>query len=399
VCSSDLAGPHPVTITRAESSEPLIASYTLEELQNARDLPLLGVAQGQAAQHADTGATLAQSGPPELLPGWDPQSGMPQPDRTKPYTLGLGPVSLGATFGSEPTDPLNGPYAPFQRWTWYGNYAAQKTQTIGKLFFDTDGDSIRDSSCSASVIGLRTIITAARCAGPGTGSYYGFFLFCPAYYKGAGSGAPKPGYGCWDWTDVVVPGGWFFGADPDRDHACIVTTPTGDTYPGKVGAKTGYSGVAYNWPSNQFEFSWGYPHVAPFPAAGYHIIAAVSPEWYEVDNVGGGPVSKYIGNDMTDGATGGPWWMGMSHISAEYADVDGSSNTDPISGLIGPWVNGVNSDRRCAGLGCSTYPPTTTDGPYWQEMGSPQFLDDFGGYGGADNDQAADIVATCLLAE
>jgi hypothetical protein len=136
--------------------------------------------------------------------------------------------------------------------------------------------------------------------------------------------------------------------------------------------------------------SWGYPAASPF--SGYHIILATSPEWYEVNMTSGdGLVSKYMGNDMTGGSSGGPWWMSVGHNTYEYPDTDGSWATDPGS-PGGPYLNGVNSHKRCRN-GCFT-PPTSTSGTFWQEMGSPQFRNTSG-----DTDESEDIFASCFAQE
>ncbi len=394
----------PAEIYNHQTNEPAVATYTLEELQNARPLPLPEVVMPEGADSQSVilmEKSLQEPALPGYAPGWNPKSGLPKPDPMVTYTITpdhpLYKVATGGvdfqTYGSAPTDPLYGPYSPFQRWTWYGNYVAQWTQVIGRLFFDTNNDGIRDSFCTASVIGPRTIATAAHClhSGGSSGSWYNRWLFCPSYYAGSGSGAPHPSRGCWDWSVAVVSLGWFTSGAIDRDYACLVTSLTGDTIPNRVGYVTGWSGRAFNWASKQPIFSWGYPAGTPFP--GYHIIVASSPEWYEVDmTAGDGLVSKYMGNDMTGGSSGGPWWMSVSHRTAEYNDTDGFSATDPpgCSGCTpgGPYINGVNSHKRCR-TSCFT-PPTSTAGTFWQEMGSPQFSGTLG-----DDDESEDIFAVC----
>ena len=382
------------------------ALYTLPELQNAKPMPLPEVVMPENALQTVQYESLPPDAIPYVSPGWSPGDG-PQPDPSVSYAitedsplynLATGGVDF-QTYGAAPTDPLNGPYGPFQRWTWYGNYTKQATQRIGKLFFDTTGDGIRNATCTATVIGQRTIATAAHClrSGGSSGSFYSRWLFCPSYYRGSGSGSPHPSRGCWGWTYAEVSSAWVStsGGATDRDYACIVTAPTGDTVSNKVGNVTGWLGRAMNWGSSQLMFSWGYPAASPFP--GYHIIVAVGPEWYEVNMTSGdGQVSKYMGNDMTGGSSGGPWLMSIRHNTYEYNDTDGSSATDPpgCSSCApgGPYLNGVNSHKRCKGS-CFT-PPTASAWTYWQEMGSPQFRNTSG-----DTDESEDIFADCFAME
>lgn len=112
-----------------------------------------------------------------------------------------------------------------------------------------------------------------------------------------------------------------------------MTAPTGTIVANNIGNVTGWAGRAWNWFSQQAMFVWGYPAASAFP--GNSLIVDVSMEWYEVDMTSGdGQVSKYIGNDLTGGSSGGPWWLNMRSSLQKYADTDRSSVTDPSQGDI-----------------------------------------------------------------
>ncbi|MEE2775703.1 MAG: hypothetical protein VYE73_02940 [Acidobacteriota bacterium] len=178
---------------------------------------------------------------------------------------------------------------------------------------------------------------------------------------------------------------WF--DDGDFDYACLATGSTGTVVNSSIGTFTGVAGRAFNFPAAQAIHTWGYPAAPPFP--GFHIITATSTEWYEVDQgLSGGQLLKYIGNDMTGGSSGGPWWLSTRHHSAEYADTDASDATDP-GALTGPFLNGVNSHKRCT-VTCYA-PPAMNNGVFWREMGPPPFLSD-----GADPSDSEDIFQTCF---
>ena len=395
--AADLGGV-PSAVTLGDGAFQSVAAvqdyWTTERMSEAIPMP---VPEYEMPSGASSAAMVAaeNGSAAELVPyvsaGWLPGSG-PQPDPTVGYAItpdldaGVGPDFQA--YGSPPTDPLNGPYAPFQRWTHYQNYTRQATATIGKLFF-TDGTY--DYVCSASVISQRTIATAAHCihSGGPSGGFYSGWLFCPSYYRAGGSGGPHPTRGCWGWNMAKVSNAWvtYAGGAADRDYGCIVTASTGTVHSDYVGNITGWTGRAWNFASQQPMVSWGYPAASPFP--GYHIILATSPEWYEVNMTSGdGQVSKYMGNDMTGGSSGGPWWMSVGHDTYEYPDTDGSWATDP-GAPGGPYLNGVNSHKRCVN-GCFT-PPTASAGTFWQEMGSPQFRGTAG-----DTDESEDNFAVCF---
>jgi hypothetical protein len=412
----------PSTITLKDSSGFQAAAdvqsyWTEERMANAIPMPVPNAAMPQGADSESSlmaERSLVEVGEPLFAPGWSPNSGQPQPDPAISYTFDeLADLADTAPMhGPAPSNPRYGPYAPFQRWTWYGSYITQDTQTLGKLFFSIGG---QDYVCTASVIGEGTIATAAHCLKSdldddgSAETWHTNWQFCPSYYRAGGSGAPYPTRGCWSWTAAKVSSNWASQSAVDRDYACIITAPTGTVVNSKVGNVTGWAGRAFNLPSSQLVFSWGYPVGPTWPAVpglggegprpfpGYHIIAAASTEWYEVDmTAGDGQVSKYMGNDMTGGSSGGPWWIGVGHRVYEYTDTDGRTATDPPGcGTLdspcvpgGPYINGLNSHKRCLN---HCWRPSSTSGIYYQEMGSPEFRAT-----SSDTDEAEDIFAWCL---
>jgi hypothetical protein len=252
---------------------------------------------------------------------------------------------------------------PFQRWTWFGAYLTYPTSTIGKLFFTQNAVNY---VCSASVINAGgpqhdVIATAGHCVSDGAGSWSYNLLFCPSYNKAG----VNPARGCWPYVSAMTFAAWYYVGNIEADVGCMVAANTGTIINDHVGNVTGTLGRAWNWGWDEPEFSFGYPAASPFP--GYHIIAVAGPEWYTVDWQGldwdGSPLidSKYMGNDMTGGCSGGPWILGWGHKTYEYPDTDGSNATDPLPQGQG-WLNGVNSHKIIVGGVTRT-----------QEMGSAQF--------------------------
>lgn len=274
-------------------------------------------------------------------------------------------------YGGPPGDWQTSYPGPFQRWTWFGRYLTYPTSTIGKIFFTQDHDGNGSSSnfvCSGSVVYAGgpqhdVIATAGHCvnngldgAGVNNGWSYNM-MFYPSYNAGgvnpvSGGWAQKSG------VSLVTKSSWYSNGNPEGDVGCMIAANTGTQVNTHVGNFTGTLGRAWNWGADEPEFSFGYPAGSPFP--GYHIIAVVGPEWYTY-NWGSQADSKYMGNDMTGGSSGGPWILGWGHRSAEYTDTDGSNATDPLPNGSG-WLNGVNSHKIIVN-------GTTRS----QEMGSPQF--------------------------
>ena len=86
------------------------------------------------------------------------------------------------------------------------------------------------------------------------------------------------------------------------------------------------------------------------------------------------PTLQYIGSDQTGGSSGGPWWLNLTSDRVEIAAVDSSPITDPARGNGAPWINGVNSHKRCSQSGCPAGLVFT------HEMGSPQFREQCRGH-------------------
>lgn len=276
--------------------------------------------------------------------------------------------------GTKPVNPKDGPYGPFQRWREATPITAYPKSTVGKLFFTLNGGNW---VCSASVIGLSTLITAGHCNSDGAGHFATNRKFCPSWNNGE-----DPTRGCWVVIDSKTSSAWHTTGDPDYDYACLITNPTGQKLANKVGTTTGTLGRAWNFAPSQAVRTFGYPQEAPFD--GKRLQTTASTEWYTHNFTSGGQVSKIIGSDLTGGSSGGPWILGWTGGLTETADTDGSIATDPGTN----WVTGVNSHKRCL-TNCNN-PPTAVNGVFWQEMTSPPFMNT------AAADESEDIIAVCF---
>lgn len=355
--SANDAGTISVDVTRAEQ-RATEEYWTPQRRANATPMDA-----GYVVDEGDLGDTAATSAP-ESPPGYSSSSRpMGKDGALKQVQQGdsVDSALIGEPqHGTKPTNPQTGPYGPFQRWSLRGRYTAYPATTVGKLFFTLNGGNF---VCSASTYQQTNIVTAGHCVSDGTSTFATSVQFCPAY----NAGGPNPNYGCWNWSGATTSAPWHFNGDPDYDYARIGLVSNGGVCGCPVGNAVGWLGVGWNWGTNQPDMSIGYPQAAPF--AGNRLIQTASTDWYTHDFTSGNQVSKVMGNDMTGGSSGGPWVLGWRHVNAEIADTDGSSGTDPG----GPFVNGVNSHKRCV-TSCQS-PPTSTNGVFWQEMTSPPFED------------------------
>ena len=386
---SATSAPNGANALQAEGAA-ILNYWTPERIKGARPKPFPN-AVVRAGSEVESLQTFSSdpTATPGYAPGWRPGAGA-QPTAETRVEIALDDVEYQQMLAGnlpQTTPPFVPPgvpadfanYAPFQRFTWQqANNTVYPISTVGKLFFTQRGINF---VCSASVIQRSTLATAGHCVHDGSNSRAGWstnVLFCPSFNP---AGAPR---GCWPGIFESTSFQWFTARNIDRDIGCIVTRPFGTTIASSVGNVTGWLGRAWNWPSRQATFAWGYPQGPPF--TGNRLITTTSTEWYQLDRNPAEPqLSKYIGNDMTGGSSGGPWWINHTHSNVEIADTDASALTDPAQGGAAPWLNGVNSHKRCTAAGC------TAGNIFTQEMGSPQFRNT-----AADINETEDVFAVCF---
>jgi V8-like Glu-specific endopeptidase len=275
--------------------------------------------------------------------------------------------------GAVPADPRTGPYGPFQRWREARPITSFPKSTIGKLFFTLNG---QDFTCTATVIGRSTLLTAGHCNSDGARTFATNRLFCPSYDIVADATR-----GCWAVVTSTVAAPWHNAADADYDYACLVTANTGTVLARKIGDVTGWLGRAWNFSPRQAERTFGYAAAVPF--GGGSLQTTASTDWYSHDFVAGGQISKIVGSDLTSGSSGGPWILGWTGGLTETRDTDASSTTDPGNN----WVNGINSHKRCLNH-CGG--PNLDGGIFWQEMSSPPFRRT-----ATDINESEDVIVVC----
>ncbi len=373
-----------VTHAQAASYTQAIESYwTPEKMANAKPMPMPTIVVDPAS--LDYSVVNEQVNSEQAMPGYahgcrpnaancNTQS-RALPNAFSPLNTAYGDL-IQPMHGTKPTtNPKDGPYGPFQRWTEAEPITAYPKSTMGKLFFTLDATNY---VCSATVIGRSTVLTAGHCNSDGKGNFATNSLFCPSYKD-----APNASRGCWAVTTSVVASRWHNLSDPDYDYACLVTNTTGTVVANKIGNVTGWMGRAWNFAPNQAVRTFGYPQGSPF--TGNRLMTTASTEWYTHDFVTGDQVSKIIGSDLTGGSSGGSWVLGWTGArTGEIIDTDGSRATDPGAN----WVNGVNSHKRCL-VNCDS-PPTTTNGVFWQEMTSPPFRNTTAA------GESEDVIGVCL---
>jgi V8-like Glu-specific endopeptidase len=202
---------------------------------------------------------------------------------------------------------------------------------VGKLFFKQGGISY---VCSASVIGLRGIITAGHCVHSGNNSAAGWstnMIFVPAYRNGV---AP---FGQWAVSSLQTFNDWFaHGAAGDLDHDWGAGYITVLRNAKTIGQTVGYLGTAVNFSRLQSWWLLGYPQAAPFNGA--FMYACNSSYAYDSPFYSGGPAPMAVGCDQTGGTSGGPWIMKFG--AGNYVNsVNSHRATVRLLELAGPYAN------------------------------------------------------------
>ncbi len=221
---------------------------------------------------------------------------------------------------------IAGPSCPVSsyQWTYDTNYTSYPQRVVGRLFFSTPDGGV--SSCSASLVKNKLLLTAGHCVADGNGTWYENFMFVPGYVQGNHPWGEA--YAARKFTFTS----WFYYEDFSHDVAFIILTQN-------IGDTLGWLGFATNQDYRQLTwYQFGYP--AEYPYDGSLLAVNLSAFGYR-DCSSGTPCDLGVGSPFTGGSSGGPW--------ALYLD-DGM-----------PYANGLNS-----------YTYSNCD----QNMFSPYFGDD-----------------------
>lgn len=259
----------------------------------AKPLDVSGVTPEELAAGLAAMGPAAPSGPAGFAPGRMPQAGADAEARAA-YPEEW--AALDADAATAATNPAGQPVPAGTAGVFTAYYTNQYTQmwkvypyrAVGKLFMSA-------GTCSASVIGPNTIVTAAHCVyDTGSNTWYSNFSFCPAYKNGS---CP---YGSFAWNQVWIPANYAGAANYNSairwDVAIIQVNKNSK---GKqVDALTGYLGRSWNYDYTQLIFTNGYPGAKQSGKFGYMCVA---------ETFNAGTDIMEMGCDSGPGHSGGPW--------------------------------------------------------------------------------------------
>ena len=228
---------------------------------------------------------------------------------------------------------IAGPSCPVSsyQWSFDTNYTSYPQRVVGRLFFSTPDGGV--SSCSASLVQNKLLLTAGHCVA-GDGAWYDNFMFIPGYLQGSHPWGEA--YAARKFTFTS----WFYNEDFSHDVAFIILTQS-------IGDALGWLGFVTNQDYRQLTwYQFGYPADAPFD--GSLMAVNLSAFGYQDCSVGI-PCDLGVGSPFTGGSSGGPWVL--------YQD-DGM-----------PYANGLNS-YRYSNCGENMYSPYFGDDvkSLWDEV-------------------------------
>jgi V8-like Glu-specific endopeptidase len=212
--------------------------------------------------------------------------------------------------------------------------------TVGKLYF-TDGYSLY--SCTATLIGEWTLVTAAHCA---YNTDYNFW-----YYNWQFVPAEVDGYEPWGyWSGYSATVLTKYVSAKKATSAMRYDVAVIETY-GTPGLTAGWSGWSYNFSAKQEIHAIGYPSNI---TGGYYTYICAAESYQKSSDV------LAMGCDMTYGSSGGPWYLWFmpyqdSYPYTAYGNyVNGvvSGGTPGIPTFYGPRFSKSNILLLCSATGC-----------------------------------------------
>jgi V8-like Glu-specific endopeptidase len=215
----------------------------------------------------------------------------------------------------------------------------------GKVFFHMpNGDYI----CSGSVItdnrsGNSTVLTAGHCAYDWSSGFVTNWMFIPNFDANPTYTCANTTYGCWTATALVIHYGFrnagsFNNQAVTHDWAFAVVGAGGKSGNAQLDSTVGGSyGITLNASSSRLE-AFGYPAARPYN--GSDLTWCAGPAATDVSSSTGSTWG--LACNMTGGASGGPWFVGLNETNGTGGSV-GSLNSYKYTGdsshMYGPVFN------------------------------------------------------------
>jgi V8-like Glu-specific endopeptidase len=323
--ASTVSAPHPSSVTghatatasdASTAAKRVVAYWTRARMLSARNGAGITV-KSAPASHAAPSGLRGSSG---HVTGTAPDETLAGPVVRIPRRDGRGVKPESGSIGSP----------------WTGNPYLPPATTTGKVFFTTyNGENWQCSGSTVNSNGKDSVITAGHCVYgslggevPGEG-WHSNWIFVPDYSNGY---AP---YGVWTAKELWAPTNYVNNQDEGDDMGGAVINA--NAYGQHIVNVVGGQGFAWNWPSSEYVYDFGYPAAAPFNGQTLQYCNGSEFNWAEVSSTMGLPCN------FTGGSSGGPWLM---DFNGEFGYIDGVNDFvySSLPGYIFSAYFGNNAD-------------------------------------------------------
>jgi V8-like Glu-specific endopeptidase len=250
--------------------------------------------------------------------------------------LTISPTVSGGTKGK--SVPTASGTVTGSSWTNHGPVM----KLTGKVFFHMpNGDYI----CSGSVItdsraGNSTVLTAGHCAYDFTSGFVTNWMFIPNFDANPTYDCASTTYGCWTATALVIHYGFryagaFTEQAAEHDWAFAVVGAGGKNGTQLDMTVGGSYAITLGASSTRLE-AFGYPAGAPY--AGSDLTWCAGPATADLTSATG--ATWAMACDMTGGASGGPWFVGLNEKDGTGGSVGSLNSYKYDAGrVLGPRFN------------------------------------------------------------
>lgn len=189
-------------------------------------------------------------------------------------------------------------------------YTNRPDRLNGKIFFTEGGF---DYVCSGTVVNSTNkdmIDTAGHCVSDGAGRFVDNWIFVPGYASNPSGGrAGLYPYGIWTARYLSTTAQWHYSGNIKQDYGYGLVAPLSNRH---IATYLGGQGTYFNTPRNQVYSAFGYPAASPFKGMDQRVsVSRRTGDDLLLDSLPG-PRPMRIVSNLTGGASGGGWLVGIS---------------------------------------------------------------------------------------
>lgn len=205
----------------------------------------------------------------------------------------------------------------------------------GKVFFSDGGSNFVCSGTVVNGTNKDLVDTAGHCVSSGTGRFFTNWVFVPAYSSAASGAGDRP-FGTWTARILTTRTEWHSFSNLKQDLGYAALNTLGGQH---IVNQLGGQGSRFNQARNKTYKAFGYPQAAPFNGFDQRLCTSTRLANDNPTPARPGPLTMRIHCNLTGGASGGGWLVGLSgglgfvHSHNSYRYVSGPlTNPDHMYG-------------------------------------------------------------------